>query len=422
MKIKSFTIFSFILLTLNMGIANGSPTANIALILDSQSEIAGTIFPPGEHLLRVSLYNSGVDVIEKGTLALSLQKLHEGRIWNASLTTQPLDSGHTSDYNISLGIEEPGLYTLVIELKSDILIASATHDVSIGYTQDPWQNWRTKSEIPNKTHLFLSFYYPWYGTPDGSVGQWMHWVPQREYDSTHVPLIGFYDSLSEDVIRYHVRIAQSVGFDGFISSWWGPGNYIDDAFPKLLDIASETDFEASIYLEIASDRNDLYNQLHYVLSRYGNHPAFLRWEGKPVIFIYGRVMGYFELTEFAGVFDELQDQGLPAFYLADRLSTKYLDVFDGLHAYSPLSAMNTYTELTKKCTEMGKIFAATIAPGYDDTVIRDPGLVVDRRNGTYYHDSWEIIMLTKPHWVLVTSWNEWHEGSEIEPSLEFGDL
>jgi hypothetical protein len=29
-------------------------------------------------------------------------------------------------------------------------------------------------------------------------------------------------------------------------------------------------------------------------------------------------------------------------------------------------------------------------------------------------------MAADPHWVLVTTFNEWHEGSEIEPSLQFG--
>jgi len=35
---------------------------------------------------------------------------------------------------------------------------------------------------------------------------------------------------------------------------------------------------------------------------------------------------------------------------------------------------------------------------------------------------WEEALRANPDWVLITSWNEWHEGSEIEPSWEYGDL
>ena len=31
-------------------------------------------------------------------------------------------------------------------------------------------------------------------------------------------------------------------------------------------------------------------------------------------------------------------------------------------------------------------------------------------------------MAAQPDWVLITSWNEWFEGTSVEPSVEYGDL
>jgi hypothetical protein len=68
----------------------------------------------------------------------------------------------------------------------------------------------------------------------------------------------------------------------------------------------------------------------------------------------------------------------------------------------------------------GRISAVTVIPGYDDTKIRKPGLAVKRYNGELYRVQWEQAIKADPHWILITSFNEWHEGSEIEPSLEYG--
>ncbi len=397
-----------------------SPNVTISVTVD-EGRTADDILLPGEHVLNLSLSNRMNGPLAPGFLSISLSKLHKGEVWHASEPTPGIEANESSLLEIPVKVEEPGLYTMHLQLESDGLIKEVSSDLLISHTLDRWQEWRTRIEVRNKTHLLLAFYYPWYGNPRGPAGRWLHWTPWREYDSTHVPLIGFYDSLSDGVIRYHVRIAQSIGLDGFISSWWGPGNYIDDAFPKLLEISAGMGFNATIYLEMAKDRDDLRNQLLYVMREYGDHPAFLKWEGRPVIFIYGRVMGAFDLETFEAIFVDLAFQGFSAFYIADRLDARYLEVFDGLHTYNPLAEMDRYPRLSEDIRSQGKIFAATIAPGYDDTVIRDPGMVVDRANGTFYRDSWERIMLSKADWVLITSWNEWHEGSEIEPSLEFGD-
>ena len=325
--------------------------------------------------------------------------------------------------NISLSFPQPGLYFVSVSgLLNGTQVFEHEQLIPFFYTTDNLQQWRRKLSVENKSRLLLAFYYPWYGSPDGPSGKWKHWEPGREYASTHVPLIGFYDSRSDEVIRYHIRIAQSVGIDGFICSWWGPGNYIDEAFSEILRIAGEMGFHATIYLEFAHTPEELMEELEYVLSRYGNYSSFPRWDGRPVVFIYSRVLGTIPLEAFSDVFTQLRNEGLDAFYTADTVNTKYLDVFDALHVYSSLSVADQYPFLVSTCRSKGAIFAPTVCPGYDDRFVRDPGMVFERQNGSYYKEGWERVMLCKPDWVLLTSFNEWHEGTEVEPSLEHSDL
>jgi len=73
----------------------------------------------------------------------------------------------------------------------------------------------------------------------------------------------------------------------------------------------------------------------------------------------------------------------------------------------------------KLADQADKISALTVIPGYDDTKIRKPGLAVDRYDTELYRIQWEQAIKADPDWILITSFNEWHEGSEIEPSLEY---
>jgi hypothetical protein len=46
----------------------------------------------------------------------------------------------------------------------------------------------------------------------------------------------------------------------------------------------------------------------------------------------------------------------------------------------------------------------------------------DRADGAYYARTWEAVLGTQPDFVVLHSFNEWVEGSYIEPSVGFGDL
>lgn len=69
---------------------------------------------------------------------------------------------------------------------------------------------------------------------------------------------------------------------------------------------------------------------------------------------------------------------------------------------------------------------AAIGPGYDHSAVpgRQP-LVRDREGGKFFERSWEQILRMnpkrRPFIVMIETWNELHEGTDICPSREYGD-
>jgi len=185
----------------------------------------------------------------------------------------------------------------------------------------------------------LAFYYPWYGTPDGPSGQWVHWDPRRaNRASTHVPAAGYYDSLDPETVRRHVREAKAAGIDGFIASWWGLRTFEDRAFQVLLDVAEEEGFLVTVYYEDAQVYSQIVADVSTILSRYASSPAFLHVGELPVIFFYVRVVAKFTLEQWETVFRRLDERGKSVFAVADRLEPEFLTVFQGLHTYNPVAA------------------------------------------------------------------------------------
>lgn len=299
------------------------------------------------------------------------------------------------------------------------------------------------TNVPRQT---LAFYYGWYGSPEVSQ-HWYHWknvdTAKKHIDeATHYPVLGPYDSHDPKVIEMHLRQAKEAGLTGFIVSWWAKGDFHDQGIPLMLDAARKHGMTIAVYYETVPPRGNptvegAVDDLTYIVNKYGKHPAWLKVQNKPVIFIYGRAVGQLKLDGWEKVIAAFREKNPGgAVFIGDQISTKAAAIFDGIHTYNPtgLTKGKSLDEIRSwaktafpdwvNIAGPQRIACVTIIPGYDDSVQPSrlpPRPITDRHNGETYRVMWEQAIAANPDWILVTSWNEWHEGSEIEPSLELGD-
>jgi glycoprotein endo-alpha-1,2-mannosidase len=286
----------------------------------------------------------------------------------------------------------------------------------------------------------LAFYYGWYGNPETSRRR-VHWdkvdeAGKRIGNSTHYPALGPYDSHDPKVLAQHCRWAKEAGISGFIATWWAQGDFHDRGLPLLLEEAHKQGLAITVYLETAHPAQVLADVL-YVLEHYGHHPAWLKVNGKPVLFIYGRAVKELKADGWAKVITEA-NRRYPggAVFIGDDITKKSARVFDGVHTYNVTghTAGKSVEEIRAwarvafpdwiQIAGRDRIACLTIIPGYDDSKLGRPAPrpITDRHAGQAYQALWEQAVAAQPDWILITSWNEWHEGSEIEPSVEYSDV
>ncbi len=267
--------------------------------------------------------------------------------------------------------------------------------------------------------LALAFYYAWFDENSWSPDQVPDFPTPR------------YASRDRGTIERHVSQAQSAGIDALVQSWWGPGNPTDDNFRTLLDVAKAKGFRAAVDFELTSpfyggNRAAIVNGLRSLIQTYTGHPAYLRWNGKPVIFFWKQTM--LSVADWNAIRNEV-DPGRTTIWIAEGDNAAYLSQFDGHHLYSIAWAADPAPQLVKwggRVRSAGdKLWVATVMPGYDDTKLAGQRSGVfrrDRANGAYYRETFRGARESGADWVIITSFNEWPEGTYIEPSEAYGDF
>ncbi len=269
--------------------------------------------------------------------------------------------------------------------------------------------------------LVLAFYYVWY-RDDGIRKFW-------SLRTAHHPALGSYNSSDENILRQHIEWARDCGIDVFVVSWWGVDGLSDRNAEKLFDIANRENFTLSIYYESTKTltgndeeaADEIIEDITYIMNKYAEMPCFLKKEGKPVIFFYTLWTHSAEFWE--NVTDEIRNK-FDVFLVGDGDPREY-PCFDGYHIYnpkdiSPEELRNSYEGFREHYPD--KLLVATVIPGFDNRKIKGKeGDFLPRYGGRTYNDYWSAAIKGGADWVVITSWNEWWEGTEIEPSRKYGD-
>jgi hypothetical protein len=320
---------------------------------------------------------------------------------------------------------------------------SQTTNSFFQFVQD--QSKRQYTQVP---HEVLAVYYPWYGEPDRPGWKNADTDTHQIANTAHYPIKGPYSSHDTTVLDWQIEQAKSHGITGFVVSWMGTGPdaaWMNQSLPLLLDLAEKKGFKISIYWERAPGTGQgqidrAATEISYVLNNYGSSNAFLKVEGKPVIFAYARVLEQVSLDLWPGIIQSIRQKGGDFVLMSDGYQASYAYLFDGMHTYDPANfspgafylrtdnlddvrtlAARYYATGTKLARLHGRINCAVVNPGFDARKAYSINYQSDRRDGQTYRTMWEEAIKTNPDWIMITTWNEWLEGTEIEPSLELGD-
>jgi len=297
----------------------------------------------------------------------------------------------------------------------------------------------------------VAFYYPWYGNPetDGRYANWNHGVAVRnepprafpggeDIGANFYPSLGCYSVNDPQVLGEHTRQLRQAGVGVICASWWGKDTFTDRALPGLFKVAEAAGLKINFHIEPFNGRNAQTTReaIAYLIDKFGNSTALHRLPGRgnrPVFFVYDSYLT--PASEWATILSKEGKQTLRGtetdavviglWVKEDEQDFMLQGGFDGFYTYFATdgftfgSTVKNWPRLAQWARDNQKLFVPCVAPGYIDTRIRPWNGVNtrDRESGAYYDRMWSAALSVAPELVGITSFNEWHEGTQIEPAV-----
>ncbi|TWU48885.1 hypothetical protein Poly51_47890 [Rubripirellula tenax] len=295
--------------------------------------------------------------------------------------------------------------------------------------------------------LVLAHYMPWFVAKPTSPEWGYHWTmnhfdPEQIIDgkrslaSVYYPAIGPYDSSNEDVIEYHLLLMSVAGIDGIIVDWYGLQDCYD--YPmlhrnttKLIEYADQIGMKFSICYEDQtlvplvekgivkdSDRvKHVASEIRWLNEHWFPKKNHVRINGKPVMLSFGN----------AGLSNEQWTQcvsGLEfpiAYFSEHHRRDGATGAFDWPIPGLAMEAVDRFVRDATAWEAAIPVVFPRFVDAYGIAKVRDSYPNIEDEAGKTFRETLRIAQAMHPAIIQIATWNDWGEGTVIEPSEEFGD-
>jgi glycoprotein endo-alpha-1,2-mannosidase len=252
------------------------------------------------------------------------------------------------------------------------------------------------------------FFYPWYSNARHD-GQYVHWAqgghtPPFDIGSAFFPMRGTYSSGDPRILGAQMRDIANAGVDEVVSSWWGRGSQEDTRLPTVMRAAKRRGLQVAVQLEPYPGRTP---------DSVASDLAYLRALGLKDVYVYSTKD--FTAEEWRRVTSP--PTGLRLFAQTNHVGFAARAGFAGFYTYDIL--LYDAAKFDRFCTQaraLGILCAPSVGPGYDASHTTGDLRVKSRLDGATYDSMWGAAVRAGADVVTITSYNEWGEGTQIEPA------
>jgi len=260
-----------------------------------------------------------------------------------------------------------------------------------------------------------AFYYPWYGTPalDGSYEHWSQngHRPPDDIASAFYPVDGPYSSSDRLVVALQMQEIKDAGIDAIAVSWWGRGSAEDSRLGAVVAAARAAGIGVAVHLEPYGGRSvpGTVADVAYLQSTYGIDTFYVY---RPFDF---------SVADWAAAAQALHAGGATFFAQTALVGAAAAAGFDGVYTYDIVTyGGDKFRRLCREAHHKHLLCAPSVGPGYNARRADGDPRVKRRNHGLTYDWMWHAAIAAHADQVTITSFNEWHEGTQIEPAAPAG--